>query len=57
MPPLLQHHVDVLGIPEGGENGAGDPERGAAVVIALAGLRQRERDLADALGRDHSLRR
>jgi hypothetical protein len=52
MPSSFEHHVHVLVIPQRGEDLARDAERRPPVVILLAGLGQRQRQLLRLLKRD-----
>ena len=54
---LVDHHVHVALIPEGGEDAAADPERGASVMIVLGRLGQRERQPAGRFGGEHRSQR
>jgi len=49
---LVEHHVEVSRVPEGGEDLAADPERRAPVMIGLERARQGEREAPRLVRRD-----
>ena len=49
-PRLVDHHVHVLGVPQGREDLAGDPEGRPAVMVLLGRFGKREREFACLVG-------
>jgi hypothetical protein len=50
---LVDHHVHVPGIPQGGEDPPSHAKGGSAVVILLDRIRQRQREAAGVGNVDH----